>query len=193
MILTDRSNGLFETVVDVLARGEIVIMRGDTIYGFFGIAPDTRAKIQKLKNREAGKDFLILIPDASWVERFSNDEIPDKLRSYWPGPLTVIMNAKKNVWTSDTVALRVPDDIFLQEVLLKIDKPLYSTSVNISGEAEINRIDEIIKRFGDRVELIVNSGDAVSRKPSTIVDITSGSITIVREGAIKSSDLDISA
>ncbi len=189
MVLTDKSEELFETVVEVLLREKIVIMRGDTIYGFFGIAPETKEKIESLKKRKEGKNFLMVIPDVSWVNRFSNDRIPDELLSYWPGPLTVIMKARENLWGSPTVALRVPDDSFLQQVLRRIDKPLYSTSVNISGERELNGIEEIIKKFGNRVELIVDSGDAHLQKPSTIVDITGKKIVVVREGAIKREDL----
>ncbi len=189
MVLKDKSDKLFETVVDVLSKRGIVIMRGDTIYGFFGIAPETKGRIQKLKRREEGKEFLMLVPDASWVKRFSDNKIPESLLAHWPGPLTIIMNVRAGAWNSDTVALRVPDDEFLRQVLFKIDRPLYSTSVNISGDREINSIGKIVEKFGESVELIVDSGDAIYRKPSTIVDITSGELVIVREGAIEASKL----
>ncbi len=187
LVVSKDSEDVFGMLVTVLERGDIVIMQGDTIYGFWGIAPDAGKKIAELKNRPDDKEFLMVIPDESWVSRFSDTVLPEELTKYWPGALTVIMKAKKGIseTKSDTVALRVPDDLLIREVLYELDKPLYSTSVNISGSKELNDIYSIMDAFGKKVDLVVISEDAPEALPSTIVDITSGDIIVVREGSLK--------
>jgi tRNA A37 threonylcarbamoyladenosine synthetase subunit TsaC/SUA5/YrdC len=60
-----------------------------------------------------------------------------------------------------------------------------TTSVNISGEVEINDIEEIAEKFGDWIDYIVTDEAYISNVPSTVLDATGKSLNIVREGNIK--------
>ncbi|RKX81925.1 MAG: hypothetical protein DRP57_11020 [Spirochaetes bacterium] len=180
MVVRRNEPGLLHRVHDILMEKDIVIMPCDTMYGVVGIAPETEQRIADLKNREEGKAFLQLIGDISWLKRFTDKEMPESLKVHWPGPLTVIFPDKFN----GTVALRVPDDKFLKELLWVLNRPLFSTSVNRSGEKPLFRIGEIIRQFNDKVDLIIDSGDYTNSVPSTIVDVTSSDIRLVRQGCI---------
>ena len=114
---------LLDTLVEALQSGAVVIMPCDTIYGFVGIAPETEGKIRELKGRQ-GKSFLRLIPHVQWLPRYSSRDLPSELKSYWPGALTIIFPAKKK----GTVALRIPDDPLLLQVMRRLGKALFSTS-----------------------------------------------------------------
>ncbi len=188
MVIKQDDPNLKLKVLSVLRNGGIVIMRGDTIYGFFGIAPDTKEKILSIKKRNMKKGLIILIPEFGWVSRFAENDVPSSLKKYWPGPLTIILKGIQE----KTVAMRLPRDDFLVELMLDLGKPLYSTSVNISGEREINKISEIIEKFGNTVELIVDSGDSDTAIASTIVDLTDkNNPVIVRQGEVKVDERDL--
>lgn len=170
----------FDLIIRALADNEVVIMPCDTIYGLVGSAPETYSKIAELKKRKE-KHFLQLIPGPD-ISPYSPDSLPDRIRQFWPAALTVIVRD----YNGGTVALRYPDDPVLQKVLSVLGRPLYSTSVNISGESPLNSVDEIAAAFGGLVRLIVDGGNLEKKAPSTIVDLTREIPVIVREGAVSS-------
>lgn len=152
----------------------------DTIYGLVGIAPDTEETIRSIKGRGESKPFLQLVGDASWVQRYSTMPVPAALRQLWPGPLTLIFPSIGG----GTAAFRVPNDGLLVSVLSRVGSPVFSTSVNRSGESPRGRISEIVGRFEHEVSLVVDAGDLENRLPSTIVDLTTKPYTVVRQGCL---------
>lgn len=174
---------LLDALVEVLQRAGVAIMPCDTIYGFLGIAPQTEGKIRELKGRQE-KSFLRLIPDLDWLPRFTGASLPRELSSYWPGALTVIFPAKD----TGTVALRIPDDPLLLQLMRRLNRALFSTSVNASGKPALWRIQEICSTFASRVDLVVTAGDRPEGVPSTIVDITETPFRLLRRGAVELPD-----
>ena len=181
MHLSVADPGLFEALRSTLEAGAIVIMPCDTIYGMVGIAPDTDAALRRIKGR-GEKSFLRLLPSADWLPRFTEASLPSVLRPYWPGALTLIFPGREA--PGATVALRVPDDPLLFALMEVLDRPLFSTSVNRSGEPALWRIGDILERFGDEVDLVVDAGDRPGGVPSTIVDVTARPFRVLRRGAI---------
>ena len=150
----------------------------DTIYGIVGVYPESENRIRDIKGREENKPFLILIRK-EWISRFTNIKIKKYFLDLWPGPLTLIVPGL----IRDTVALRVPDDKRLQNILLELDRALYSTSVNRSGKDSLEMANEIEKEFGSEIELFINEGDLIGSQPSTIIDLTIKPYKIIRQGS----------
>jgi L-threonylcarbamoyladenylate synthase len=167
--------------LEVLAGGGVVIMPCDTIYGIVGVAPASEVRIRLLKGREQ-KSFLQLIASADWLSRFTDLRLPKALEALWPGPLTLIVPARS---AAGTLALRVPDDPLLRELLQELQQPLYSTSVNRTGEPPLWRIPDIAEAFEELVDLVVDAGDLQGRLPSTILDVTARPFRILRQGALE--------
>jgi L-threonylcarbamoyladenylate synthase len=157
------------------------------MYGLVGVAPSTGERIRGIKGRGEEKPFLRLLPDPSWVGKFSSLAVPDRLLKYWPGPLTLIFPAREG----GTVALRVPDSRFLRELLEAVGSPLYSTSVNRAGAAPLQTVEEMRREFENSVDLIFDSGDLPPGPPSTLVDVTSRPCKVLRPGALVLSPADL--
>ncbi|MGL1894639.1 MAG: L-threonylcarbamoyladenylate synthase [Spirochaetaceae bacterium] len=170
----------FEEIVERLTNGEIVIVPCDTIYGILGRSPDTDSAIRSIKGRGEFKPFLHLVSSIIQFNELSIIPFPEDLEEYWPGALTVVTAVK----SGGTIAYRLPSDPFLQDIVSHMESPLYSTSVNISGEAPMWRIKDIIEQFENKVDLIVDGGDYENRKPSTVIDITTRPYKILRQGAL---------
>lgn len=181
MKLTIADPSLFDTLIDILEKLGIAIIPCDTIYGIVGIAPESEQRIRVLKGREE-KSFLRLIPSSDWLSRFTDCSLPPQLERFWPGPLTIIFPAK--VEQHKSVALRIPDDPLLLRLMRRLAKPLFSTSVNISGQPVLWRIRDILKMFEDKVDLVVDAGDRAGAVPSTIIDITEKPYKVLRRGAV---------
>ena len=178
MIIFRKKSDSIKIISEYLIDGKICILPCDTIYGIVGLFPETENRIRDIKGRNENKPFIILSgPEAAG--NIFKDEIPDEIKNYWPGPLTLISYDRNG----STTALRVPDDNFLLEILDIVGKPVFSTSVNFSGHDAINDIGTIKKQFHDKVDLICEAEEFVPGKASTIIDICKKPYRILRQGA----------
>jgi L-threonylcarbamoyladenylate synthase len=177
----------FDLLVQVLASGGVAIAPGDTMYGLIGAAPDSEERIRRIKGRGEDKPFLQILPDQSWVARVSDMPVPPRLARYWPGPLTIVFDAR----AGGTVALRVPDSRFLQDLLRAVDAPLFSTSVNRAGQPPIATVEAMRRELESDVDLIYDAGPIPPGLPSTLVDITMRPFRVLREGALRLSPDDL--
>jgi L-threonylcarbamoyladenylate synthase len=187
MVVAAADPHAFARCVDVLLRGGVVIAPGDTMYGMLGIVPLAEQRIRQVKGRGEDKPFLQLIPDPSWTGRFSDMRVPDRLARHWPGPLTIVLPAR----AGGTVAVRVPDMLFLREVLIAVGEPLYSTSVNRAGVAPLATVAAMRGEFEQDVDLIYDAGDILPGPPSTLVDATTRPARILRRGALQLTPADL--
>lgn len=181
MVIQKGSRDSIDLVSKELINKKVVLIPTDTVYGFSGIVPDTDSLIRKIKGREETKPFIQLIYNISWLNRITDDKIPNTLLQYWPGPLTIIVNDKNY---GGTVALRCPKDEWLLEVLRNVDSPIYSTSANKSHKTASGFINELINEFEDEVSIIIDDGDKLDAKPSTIVKIEQGNYKVLRQGSL---------
>lgn len=181
MILNKSDENTADKCAELLKNDEVVILPTDTVYGFSGIIGKSAEKIRKIKGREEAKPFIQLIAGPEDISKISDQKIPSKLLSYWPGPLTVIVIAKNS---EETVAVRCPGDKWLRDVIKKAGKPIYSTSVNRSGKPVLVKIEEIKREFEKEVALIVDAGDSASSVPSTIVKLEGEGYSVLRQGAV---------
>ena len=163
-------------VAGVLARGGIALLPTDTIYGLHALAGSDAAvaRIAELKGRADDKPFVVIAASADQLRAFGAD-VPETLDALWPAPLTAIMRRGEG-----TVAARVPDLGWLRALLAKTG-PLVSTSANRAGEPPISSIVELANGVAAGVDAAIDTGRR-DGKPSTIVDFTSSSPRLVREG-----------
>ena len=187
MICISREDFFNESIIKTasyLKEEKIVIIPTDTVYGFSGIIKkNCEDRIKNIKGRGGNKPFIQLIKSPEDILLYTNDVIPEKLFSLWPGPLTIIVHQKEN--PQKTTAFRCPGDLWLREVIKNCGYPIYSTSVNRSGNAVLYNPSDIIEEFGNEVDLFVDAGLCKKPLPSTIVAINDdGSFSVVREGAI---------
>ena len=107
----------------------------------------------------------------------------DKYISIWPGALTIIFESTDSDYPHDTIAIRIPDsDIAIK--ILKHFGPMEVTSVNISGEKELNSVREIEEKFKDKIDYLVTDEVTLSKTPSTIISLTP-EFKVLRMGNIK--------
>jgi len=182
-------------IVAFLKEGKVGLFPTDTVWGIC-CRMDNIASVKKvfeIKNREKIKPFLILASDIAQVQKYTNIDNSKVLKiteKYWPGPLTIILNAKKESVLStvraggETIAVRIPDYDDLTSIISEVGVPLIAPSANISGENAPVYFDEIDGRIINAVDFIVQ-GECKMKEPSTIIDCTQSEKRIIREGAVK--------
>ena len=166
-----------ERTAEILKNGGVVIIPTDTVYGFSGDGDEIRV----VKGRSETKPFIQLIAKPEDLALYTDDIIPENLLNKWPGALTIIVNNKNG----GTTAYRCPGDEWLRCVIELCGSPIYSTSVNRSGQPVLDTQEAIIKEFEKEVDLIITDGDKKGAKPSTLVNIADGQIKILRQGDVE--------
>ena len=162
-----------------LKQGHIVIIPTDTIYGFSGLIGKTGEAIACIKGRAENKPFIALIAEPADIYRYTDIKIPEHILNLWPAPLTLIVPLKGQ----GTQAFRCPADEWLRNVVAAAGDAVYSTSVNRSGMPPLTDISTICREFEDSVALIVDGGN-LEGLPSTLVDLTSGTPCVLRQGSV---------
>ena len=85
------------------------------------------------------------------------------------------------------MAVRIPDNDFISALMNKIDFPIIATSANISREKNLLDPGKIISKFKSgesKPDIFINAGKVENSKPSTIVDLTTGTPKILRVGIV---------
>ncbi len=180
----------------ILGSGGVVAYPTDTFYGL-GVDPKNPEAVRKLfsiKARPAGQPILLLISDPvevhKWAQRIS-PHAERLMRQFWPGPLTLVFAANDNVLPeltagTGTIGLRVPGNNLTRQLLGYLGNALTGTSANISGKKSPDTTEDVTKTLGEKIDLVLDGGRTAGGNPSTIVDVTGKTLSIIREGAIPS-------
>lgn len=182
-VLYKQVPGTLEKTVTLLQEDKVVVLPCDTIYGLCAKVGPAEQALRSVKYRGETKPFLIL---ATLEQAKKICIVPEDIEQAWPCALTAILHNKEG---GGTTAVRVPQDSFLQEVLTRLDNPIYSTSVNESGYHTITNITDIIFSFKDRVPAFVVGSQKQGTVPSTLIDCTTKPYTLVRCGQYDASAL----
>ena len=113
-----------------------------------------------------------------------------------PGNLTAIFECKlpelQHLAIDGKIAFRIPTSNELRETIKRINSPIISTSINVSGEPPEKKKSHIIEKFEDwfDFEILSSISKDVIPESSTIVDFTNNTPILIREGSIKFSKLN---
>ncbi len=185
-----------DEAASALKRGEAVIFPTETVYGL-GVSVEAVAGpdvLYSLKERDRGKPISWLVTGCDDLDRYGA-HVPDlarKLaRAYWPGALTLIVEASDAVppafrSAAGSIGLRMPDSATALALIEAVGCPLATTSANPSGEVAPGAIDALDPQLAARVNVVLadEADDDKSGVASTVIDCTGDAPRIVREGAV---------
>lgn len=184
---------------DFIRRGRVVGMPTDTFYAL-SADPFNLSSIEhvfRVKGRAENKALPILVNSIEQAVTLARD-LPDSFlvlaHKFWPGALTLVVEAThrlplKVTGNTGRVALRWPDSRIASALIEAVHGPITGTSANLSGFPSCTNASQIVKQLGERLPLILDSGDTGAIMASTIVRISGTEWSIVREGAIPESEI----
>ena len=184
---------LLKQAVELLKDGGVVAFPTDTVYGVGvdPLQPQAVRKLYRIKGRPDNKPIAILVGSIEDVERVAQS--PSKTFSrladrFWPGGLTLILEAldlpPEITAAGSTVGVRMPNHPLTLELLREFGGPIATTSANRSGEDPAISASEVDAQLGDRVNLIVDGGDTITKVASTVLDLSASPPRILRHGGI---------
>jgi len=186
-----------EKIKQELEKGGAVVLPTETVYGLFAKALDEKAvnHVYQLKRRPRDKALNLNVASLADILNFSKNQPPylqQLVEKFLPGPLTIILKANDKVpdWVNSdltTVGFRMPNHPVTLELIREFG-PLIGPSANISGQASGVTFNEILKDFDQEV-LGVEDDAYLTGKDSTILDLSSDKVKILRQGAITREDI----
>lgn len=186
------SDRAIAAAIETLRVG-VVAYPTDTLYGL-AVDPRSEAAVERLfdvKGRDRSQAIPLIAADLEQAQRagdFGRDEL--RLASaFWPGPLAIVVRAHdtlaRSVVAADgTVAIRVPAHDLARALAAALGFCITATSANPSGQPPTASPDIVAGTLRDRIDVLLDGGDAPGGPPSTIVAIRDGRPTLVRAGAI---------
>ena len=186
-----------------LGERRVLAYPTETVYGFGGAIDDASVDaLVKLKGREAGKPFLILVASSEMVARLDLHLAGDAAglaARHWPGPLTLVLPGgvgrvpARLRGPEGGIAVRWTSHPGIARLLTAYGEPITSTSANRPGQPPAMSAGDVTAHWSDAIHrglLRVLDGGRLSPSPSsTVVDCTGRRLRVIRPGAIPSATL----
>jgi tRNA threonylcarbamoyl adenosine modification protein (Sua5/YciO/YrdC/YwlC family) len=181
-------------VVEVLKQGGVIIYPTDTIYGIGCDLMNRKAierlcKIMNIKPNKLNLSFICndMSHISEYVHRIDTP-VFKVLKKALPGPFTFILESSSRVpkildVNKKTVGIRIPQHNIPLAIVKELENPLITTSIKDDDHIKAYTTDpeEIYDDFKNLVDIVIDGG-AGGNVPSTVVDCTDNTFSIVRQG-----------
>lgn len=196
----DDPRDVVHRAVACLAQGGIVGLSTETVYGLAASAldPDAVSRLRQLVDLDPDRLLTLLLRGSEEV----SDWVPDLstvgrrlARRAWPGPVTLLFPdhherslvrclpaVQRLVFPSDQVALRVPANPFVREVLRLLPAPLVISKSVGPGGRPATTAAALDGQSG--LSMVVDAGPTRLGQLSTVVRIEPDRWSVVRPGAV---------
>jgi L-threonylcarbamoyladenylate synthase len=187
-----------EEIVATLKSGELVVFPTDTLYGL-GADPFNESSIKKVfiaKNRPFDMALSIAVSNERMMESVAvlNDQARKIIRKFMPGPITIMLTKKPSIpdmLTSgaNTVGIRIPDHPLAIRLIDRFG-PITATSANLHSHKDPVDATMPIKDLKGHIQICVDCGKTKYSEPSTIVDVSDGTVEIIRKGVVSQEEIE---
>lgn len=179
--------------VEVLKKGGVILYPTDTVWGIGCDATNAEAvaKVYTIKQRDDSKAMICLVDSDARLQRYVRD-VPNvawDIMDLATKPTTVILdnavNLAPNLIAEDgSVAMRITKETFSHELCYRFQKPIVSTSANISGENAAQNYSDISQELIDAVDYVcwTRRQEHKPHTPSSIIKLgQNGEVSIIRK------------
>ncbi len=184
----------------LIKSGEIVGVPTETVYGLAGDAtnPEAIKKIFAAKGRPADNPLIVHISNMNMLEKlvsFVSEDAKILAKTFWPGPLTIIMPKSKFVCDEvcaglDSVGIRMPANKTALELIEKSQIPFAAPSANLSGKPSPTTAQDVYDDLNGKIPLIIDGGECEAGVESTVISVLEKTPIILRPGVITKEDIE---
>ncbi|MFJ6024187.1 L-threonylcarbamoyladenylate synthase [Brevundimonas sp. NPDC092305] len=186
---------------EALARGELVLLPTETVYGLAADAGDARAvaAIFEAKGRPRFNPLIAHVADATEAEAIAVFDGPARrlAEAFWPGPLTIVAPVRDRERVCDlaragldSVAVRVPGHARARAVISAFGRPVVAPSANRSGRPSPTTFADAVEETGFAAAAAVDGGPCAVGVESTVVSVLDGRVAVLRPGAVTREEIE---
>lgn len=184
----------------ILKEGGLVAFPTETVYGLGANAMDDEAvsKVYAAKGRPSDNPMIVHVAkpqDLTLLTDNITDDMKKLAENFWPGPLTMVVQAKPQVSRIttgglDTVAVRIPDNETTLKLIETAGMPMAGPSANLSGHPSPTSSNHVYDDLQGRIDAVIQGEICKVGIESTVVDMTSPAPVILRPGIVTAEDLE---
>lgn len=191
--ITKETERALEKAAAIIKTGGVVAFPTETVYGLGADALNEKAvaKIFEAKGRPADNPLIVHVESIDQAEKFCIlTPIARKLfDAFWPGPFTGVLRKKgqiPDIVTAglDTVAVRMPNNIYALALIKKCGCPIAAPSANLSTGVSPTAAEHVKKDLQGKIPLILDGGSTNVGLESTVCNLTGQAPVILRPGGI---------
>ena len=179
-------------VVAAIRAGGLIAYPTDSSYALGCHIGDKAAmdRIHRIRRTDKTHNFTLVCSDLSEISLYArvDNSAYRLLRAHTPGPYTFILPATREVPKRlqnpkrRTIGIRVPDHAIVRAMLQALGEPIMSSTLALPDEdLPLTEADDIEERIGHQIELVIDGGP-VGIEPTTVIDLSSGSVEVLRTG-----------
>ncbi|MDZ7643735.1 MAG: L-threonylcarbamoyladenylate synthase [Woeseiaceae bacterium] len=179
-------------IVAAIRNGGLIAYPTDSSYALGCHLGDKRAmdRIRRIRRTDKDHNFTLVCSDLSEISTYARVDnwAYRLLKVLTPGPYTFILPATREVPKRlqnprrRTIGLRVPDHPVVHALLEALGEPIMSSTLQLPGDdIPLTDVDEIERRIGHEIEIVVSSG-ATGIEPTSVLDLTGDSVKVLRKG-----------
>ena len=183
---------LANQAVSIIRKGGVIVYPTDSGYALGCQLGDKTAlnRIKSLRRLDDHHHMTLVCRDLSELANYArvDNRAFRLLKNHTPGSYTFILRANSEVPRrlqhpkKKTIGLRVPDNKIALALLDALGEPLMSTTLIMPGKSKIMTDPyDIRMELEGRVDLIIDGGFC-GNVATSMIDLTSGTPEIVREG-----------
>ena len=180
---------------EIIKNGGLVAFPTETVYGLGASVFDAKAvaNIFKVKGRPQFNPLISHIYSADMIKEYAiaDDRALFLASKYWPGPITFVLNRKDENPAMDlvcaglkTMTVRCPNHKVALDLIKQAGVPIAAPSANRSQTISPTDAMAVYESLGDSVDMILDGGDCKIGVESTIVDLTTSKVVLLRAGGI---------
>jgi len=184
----------------LIKSGDIVAFPTETVYGLGADAYNATAiaKIFEAKNRPTFNPLISHIADTGILEDYvqTDERVYALAKKFWPGPLTMVLPRKQHNAALDlacaglpTISVRMPNHPVALALIKAAQTPIVAPSANRSQSISPTTAQHVQNSLGNRVPMILDGGPCHVGVESTIIDLTTKKIVLLRAGGIAMEDI----
>jgi tRNA threonylcarbamoyl adenosine modification protein (Sua5/YciO/YrdC/YwlC family) len=181
-----------KAIADIMREGGLVAYPTDSSYALGCHIGDKKAidRIHRIRRTNKQHNFTLVCRDLSEISTYARvDNWAYRLiKSLTPGPYTFILPATRELPKRlqnpkrRTIGMRVPEHALVNALLDELGEPIMSSTLTLPGDdTPMTEPLEIEERIGHQVDAIVDAGPT-GIEPTSVLDLTSGSVEVLRVG-----------
>ena len=184
---------LIDQVVDIVRRGGVIAYPTDSVYALGCHIGDKKAvdRIRAIRRLDKHHNFTLICSDLSELASYArvDNRVFRTLKVATPGPFTFVLKASAEVPRRlmhpkrKTIGIRVPDSPIVTSLLDSLGEPMMSVTLLLpQQEYPPTDAEEINQLIGSQIDAVIDGGPC-GLEPTTVVDMSSDAVSILRQGA----------
>jgi tRNA threonylcarbamoyl adenosine modification protein (Sua5/YciO/YrdC/YwlC family) len=183
---------LIERAARVITEGGVLAYPTDSTYALGCQLGDKGAleRIRRIRRTERDHEFTLVCRDLSEIASYARVDnwAYRLLKALTPGPYTFILQATHEVPKRlqdpkrRSIGIRVPDNRIALALVDAVGEPIMSSTLLLPGDDRpLTEAEDIRDRLDNQLDMIIDGG-ASGLDPTTVVDLSQGEFTVVRQG-----------